>query len=152
MEGFEFTSEEWEYVRAAPWVVGNAVIDADNGSPVATLREIGAIDKQIDTAYRTPDHRTLVKSIARELKDAPGSGPLVEPERLEDWHAQLKRILEIVDAKAPGADNRDFREWLYAIAVDTADASRDHWRVSGPRVSEEEQKLLDRLSSMLDVG
>jgi hypothetical protein len=152
MEGFEFTSEEWKAVRAAPWVVGNAVIDADDGSPVATLREIAAVDKQIDAAHRTSEHRTLVKSIARELKDAPGSGPLVEPERLDDWHAQLKRILDIVDAKAPGADNGDFREWLYEIAVDTADAARDQWRVRGPRVSEDEESLLVELATMLNVG
>jgi hypothetical protein len=152
MESFEFTSEEWASVRSAPWVVGNAVIDADAGSPVATLREIGAVEKQIDAAHRTSGHRHLVKSIARELNDAPSSGPLVEPERLEDWHEELRKILDIVDAKAPGADNGDFREWLYEIAVDTADAARDHWRVRGPRVSDEEQGLLEELASMLGVG
>ena len=64
----------------------------------------------------------------------------------------VDRVLEIVDAKAPGADNRDLREWLYEIAVDTADAARDHWRVRAPRVSDEEQDLLDELATMLGVG
>lgn len=152
MEGFKFTHDEWELVRTAPWIIGTAVIDADGGSPFSTLKELGAVEKQIDTAYRTSKHRDLVKSIARELKNAPGSGPLVEPERLEDWRAQLKRVLEIVDAKAPGADNRDFREWLYEIAVDTAGAARDHWKIRGPRVSEDEEALLVDLATKLDVG
>ncbi len=152
MDGFEFTRDEWQSVRSAPWIVGTAVIDADGGSPFSVLKEIGAVDQKIDQAYRSIEHRNLVKTIAHELRDAPATGPLVEPERLADWHDQLKGVLEIVDAKAPGADNRDFREWLYEIAVDTADAARDHWRIRGPRVSEEEQELLDRLATMLGVG
>ena len=152
MDGFEFTQDEWQSVRISPWIVGTAVIDADGGSPFSVLREIGAVDRQIDQAYRSTEHRDLVKSIAWDLRDAPSSGPLVEPERLAHWHEQLEDVLEIVDAKAPGADNRDFREWLYEIAVDTADAARDHWRVRGPRVSEEEQDLLEELATMLGVG
>jgi phenylpropionate dioxygenase-like ring-hydroxylating dioxygenase large terminal subunit len=152
MDGFKFTGDEWQSVRIAPWIVGTAVIESDGGSPFSVLREIGAVDKQIDQAYRSTEHRNLVKTIAHDLRDAPASDPLVEPERLADWHDQLKDVLEIVDAKAPGADNRDFREWLYEIATDTADAARDHWRIRGPRVSEEEQDLLDRLATMLDVG
>jgi hypothetical protein len=152
MDGFKFTRDEWQSVRIAPWIVGTAVIDADGGSPFSVLKEIGAVDKQIDQAYRSTEHRNLVRTIARDLKDAPASGPLVEPERLADWHEQLKGVLEIVDAKAPGVDNRDLREWLYEIAVDTADAARDHWRVRGPRVSDEEQDLLAELATMLGVG
>ena len=152
MDGFRFTDDEWQTVRIAPWIVGTAVIDVDGGSPFSVLREIGAIDNQIDQAHRSAEHRNLVKMIARDLRDAPASGPLVEPDRLAAWDEQLKAVLEIVDAKAPGADNRDFREWLYEIAVDTADAARDHWRVRGPRVSDEEQSLLNELAHMLDVG
>ncbi len=152
MDGFRFTQDEWRSVRIAPWIVGTAVIDADAGSPFSVLKEIGAVDRQIDQARRSNEHRDLVKTIAHDLRDAPSSGPLVEPEQLADWREQLEDVLEIVDAKAPGADNRDFREWLYSIAVDTAEAARDHWRVRGPRVSEEEQELLDRLATMLDVG
>ncbi len=152
MDGFNFTEEEWKSVRIAPWIVGTAVIDADGGSPFSVLREIGAVDRQIDQALRSTEHRTLVKTIARDLRDAPGSGPLVEPERLADWQEQLRNALDIVDAKAPGADNRDLREWLYEIAVDTADAARDHWRVRGPRVSDEEQEVLNELGATLDVG
>ncbi len=124
----------------------------DAGSPFSVLKEVGAVDRQIDQAYSSTEHRDLVKLIARDLRQAPATGPLVEPEELANWHEQLERVLEIVDAKAPGADNRDFREWLYEIAVDTADAARDHWRVRGPRVSEEEQDLLTQLATMLDVG
>ena len=152
MEGFRFTEEEWKTVRIAPWIVGTAVIDADTGSPFSVLREIGAVDKQIDAAHGPSDHRDLVKAIARDLREAPSSGPLVEPDRLADWEEQLRSVLDIVDAKSPGADNHDFREWLYEIAVDTADAARDHWRVRGPRVSEEEQDLLNELAAILDVG
>ena len=152
MESFKFTDEEWQSVRIAPWIVGTAVIDVDAGSPFSVLKEVGAVDRQIDQAYRSSEHRDLVKLIARDLRQAPATGPLVEPEELANWHEQLERVLEIVDAKSPGADNRDFREWLYEIAVDTADAARDHWRVRGPRVSEEEQDLLTELATMLDVG
>jgi hypothetical protein len=152
LEGFKFTQDEWKAVRIAPWIVGTAVIDSDEGSPFSVLREIGAVDHQIDKAYVSTDHRTLVRSIARELKNAPETGPLVEPDELKDWRTQLKDVLEIVDAKAPEPDNRDFREWLYEIALDSADAARDHWRVRGPRISDEEQQLLDELAATLDVG
>lgn len=152
MDAFKFTEEEWSAVRIAPWIVGTAVIEADGGSPFSVLKEIGAVDEHIDHAYDSTEHRDLVMAIARDLRDAPSSGPLVEPEHLADWHQQLKRVLEIVDAKAPGADNGDLREWLYQIAVDTADAARDHWRIRGPRVSDEEQDLLNELATMLDVG
>jgi hypothetical protein len=152
MEGFRFTPDEWQSVRIAPWIVGTAVIDADGGSPFSVLKEIGAVDEKIESAYHTTEHRTLVRTIARDLTDAPSSGPLVQPERLAGWHEQLEGVLEIVDAKAPGADNQDFREWLYEIAVGTADAAREHWRIRGPRVSEDEQKVLDELATMLGVG
>ena len=152
MEGFKFTQDEWESVRIAPWIVGTAVIEADGGSPFSVLREIGAVDRQIDSAREAAERRALVKMIARDLRDAPSSGPLVEPERLEDWSEQLEHVLEIVDAKSPGADNRDFREWLYEIASDTANAARDHWRIRGPRLSDDEKDLLGELARMLDVG
>lgn len=152
MTGFAFTPDEWGLVRTAPWIVGNAMIDAGEGSPFSVLREIGAVDRQIDQAYRSEERGPLVKMVAQDLIDPASFGGIVEPELLDDWHEQLTRALAIVDAKMPEGDSRDFREWLYEIAVDTADAARDHWRIRGARVSDEEQQLLDELAVSLAVG
>ncbi len=152
MRGFTFTDDEWELVRITPWIIGAAVMEVDEGSPFSVLREIGAVDRQIDQAFRSDQRLALVKMIARDLTAARVSGRPLDRERLDDWLDQLADALAIVDAKVPEDDSRDFREWLYEIAVDAADAAREHWRVRGARVSEEEQELLDQLAVSLAVG
>lgn len=152
MGGFTFTDDEWELVRITPWIIGAAVMEVDEGSPFSVLREIGAVDRQIDQALRSDERLALVKMIARDLTAARSSGRPVDREWLDDSLGQLAGALAIVEAKVPDDDSRDFREWLYEIAVDAAEAAREHWRVRGARVSAEEQELLDQLAVSLAVG
>ena len=152
MDGFGFTDSEWRNVRLTPWIAATAIIDTDGGGLFSTRKELDAVTRHIETARNNSAHQDLVKAIARDLTNDPAMGPLTTPESTADWRVQLRAALDIVDAKAPGAPNRDLREWLYQIASDVADAARDDHHLRGPRVSEAEQSILNEMSSILGVG
>lgn len=151
MNGFEFTHQEWQRVRLAPWIAATAVITSDRGGMISTPKEVAAVARHIRTARGPDGHQRLVRAIAEDLYYDPASGPLTEPEQQASWQKQLRAALDIVDAKAPGAANQDLRQWLFAIANDVAKASRDR-TIRGEPISEAEQAVLDELSTILDVG
>ena len=152
MHGFEFTDEEWRAIRLAPWLVAGLIIDAGPGGPISERRELNALRRDLDTAALTGDHRPLVREIASELVSDSSRESLRAVNTRDEWADRLRQIVDLVDDKAPEPDAADFREWLYEIATDVAEASHDELRFRGPRVSENEQIVLDTLNEILELA
>lgn len=149
MHGFDFTDEEWREIRLTPWMVAGLVIDAGPGGPISERRELNAVMRDLDTAALTTDHRPLVRAIAADLVADSSRDSLRAVNHRDEWANRLREILDLVHEKAPAADEADFREWLYEIATDVAEASHDELRFRGPRVSENERQVLDALDEIL---
>ena len=150
MHGFEFTEEEWRVIRLTPWLVAGLVIDAGPGGPISERRELNAVMRDLDTAALTTDHRHLVRAIAADLVADSSRDSLRAVNHRDEWATRLTEVLDVVHEKAPAADEADFREWLYEIATDVAEAAHDELRFRGPRVSENERHVLDALNEILE--
>ena len=151
MHGFEFTDEEWRAIRLTPWLVAGLIIDAGPGGPISERRELNALRHDLDDAALTTDHRPLVREIAADLVSDSSRESLRVVNTRDEWADRLRQIVELVHDKAPEPDAADFREWLFEIANDVAEASRDELRFRGPRVSENEQLVLDTLNDILEL-
>lgn len=155
----DFTDEQWYRLRAAPFQVTEAVIEAAPSGTLATGRELRAVEAEFDRVRHDPEENSLIRLVANSLRDdaaadtgtapadLPEDGPL--PGRVLTVLADLPAVL---DATVAADTNSAFREWLVRIAEIAAGAAREGFAgVSGPTVSDEEQAFLDRLREALGL-
>ena len=156
----DFTDEQWYRLRAAPFQVTEAVIEADPSGTLATGRELKAVEAELERVRLDPGENSLIRLVANSLKDdaatdpgaapadLPEDGPL--PERVVTVMADLPAVL---DATVDADTNAAFRTWIVRIAEIAAEATKEGFAgVAGPTVSDEEQAFLDRLREALAAG
>jgi hypothetical protein len=158
----DFTDEEWTRLKRAPFVAGMAISLADPGGPIEALKETAAALKTVLGAAEEGGRGELVDSIAREVAaDArerksplagfkPGKGANAGVEIL----AELAEVNRLVSQKATAQDATAVREWLLDAAREAANAAKEGGFLGfrAERVSEGEQRMLDRLSDVLEIG
>lgn len=155
----DFTDEEWARLKRAPFVAGMAISLADPGGPIEAVRETAATLRTVVGAPEQGGRGELVDALAREVseearqrksplagfKPSRGAGAGVE---IVDELGEANRI---VSGKATPEDAAAFREWLLAAAQEAANAAKEGGFMGfhAERVSEGEQRMLDRLREAL---
>lgn len=152
----DFTEEEWARVKRAPFVAGLAISLADPGGPIEAVKETAATLRTV-TGGAGSGRGELVDAVAREvaaerknqLSGFKPHGATAGTEILEE----LGAVNAIVSEKASPEDAAGYREWLLAAAQEAANAAKEGgfmgWHAV--RVSEGEQKMLDRLGEVLSA-
>ena len=152
----DFTEEEWARVKRAPFVAGLAISLADPGGPIEAVKETAATLRTV-TGGAGSGRGELVDAVAREvaaerknqLSGFKPHGATAGTEILEE----LGAVNAIVSEKASPEDAAGYREWLLAAAQEAANAAKEGgfmgWHAV--RVSEGEQKMLDRLGEVLST-
>ena len=151
----DFTEEEWTRLKRAPFVAGMAISLADPGGPIELVKETAATLKTVAAAA---DHGGLVGALATEvsaeskerknpLSGFKAKGALAGQEILEE----LGAVNGIVSAKASPEDADAYRAWLNAAAQEAANAAKEggFFGFHAVRVSEGEQRMLDKLGEVL---
>jgi len=154
----DFTEEEWARLKRAPFVAGMAISLADPGGPIEAVKETSATLKAVRAAEGGGSGE-LPAAIARDvMADAgqrkhplggfkPTSGANAGVEILDE----LGAVNRIVSEKASPEDAGAMREWLIAAAQEAANAAKEGgfmgWHAE--RVSEGEQRMLDKLAEVL---
>jgi hypothetical protein len=150
----DFTEEEWARLKRAPFVAGLAISLADPGGPIEAVKETSATLRTV-TGGAGSGRGELVDAIAREvaaerknqLSGFKPHGATAGTEILEE----LGAVNAIVSEKASEEDATGYRDWLMTAAKEAADAAKEGgfmgWHAV--RVSEGEQKMLDRLGEVL---
>ena len=152
----DFTDEEWVRLERAPMVAGMAITLADPGGPIEVVKESMAAMK---TATDAPAGAgELVEEVAKSvtekmqkrqspLGDFKPRGALAGEEILEE----LRAANDLVAKKATPEEAAAFREWLLTAAKRTADAAKEGGFLGfkAERVSEGEQRMLDKLGEVL---
>jgi hypothetical protein len=151
----DFSEEEWTRVKRAPFVAGMAISLADPGGPIEAFKETAATLKTVQGAEGQDG---LVGEAAREvvaearerknpLHDFKPRGTLASQEIVDELAAANR----IVSEKASPEEAEAYREWLKTAAQDAADAAKEGgflgWHAE--RVSEGEQRMLDKLDEVL---
>jgi hypothetical protein len=153
----DFTDQEWERVRRAPFIAGLAVSLADPGGPIEAIKETSATLKTV-LAAEGGEHGELAQAIARDVRGEkkplggfrPGKGATAGVEILEEIGAAGRLVTE----KAAPEEAEAFRAWMLAIAQEAADAAKEGGFMGfhAERVSAGEQRMLDSLRGVLSGG
>lgn len=154
----DFTDEEWTRLERGPLVAGMAITFADPGGPIEALKESLAAVKTVAEAARIGTGNELVDALAKDvaekaqkrenpIKGFKPRGTTAGAEILDE----LRAVDEIVAQKATPEETEAYRKWLLDAAQRTADAAKEGGFLgfNAVRVSEGEQKMLDRLSEVL---
>jgi hypothetical protein len=154
----DYTDEEWNQLRRAPFVAGLAISMADPGGPIEMAKETMAT---LRAATTPPSKEELLVAVAQDiasmmnekqnpLKDfKPDSAALAGKMILDE----LKAVNEIATAKATPEEADAFRRWLLAVARAAADAAKEggFMGFGAELVSQGEQRMLGELRATLGV-
>jgi hypothetical protein len=154
----DFTEEEWTRLERAPIVAGMAISLADPGGPIEAVKESMAALKTVLEAAQSGAGNELVDAVADSaaekakqrqnlLRDFKPRGALAGEEIL----TELRGVNELVTQKASAEEAQAFREWLLTAAKRSAEAAKEggFMGFKAERVSEGEQKMLDKLGEAL---
>ena len=157
----DFTEEEWTRLERGPLVAGLAITFADPGGPIEAVKESLAAVKTIAETAKTGSGSELVDALAKDvaekaqrrenpLKGFKPRGTLAGQEILDE----LGAVNEIVSQKATPEEAAAYRQWLLDAAQRVADAAKEGGFLGfhAVRVSEGEQKMLDKLHETLGVS
>ena len=157
----DFSEEEWTRLKRAPFLAGMAISLADPGGPIEAVKETAATLKTVVGAAEKGGRGELVDAIAREAVEEarqrrspltgfkPGKGANAGVEILDE----LAEVNRIVSQKGTPGDAEPLRDWLIAAAQEAANAAKEGGFMGfhAERVSEGEQRMLDRLGEVLAV-
>ena len=156
----DFTDEEWARLERAPIVAGMAISLADPGGPIEALKETAASVKTILETAKTGGDGELVDAVAKDVAamaqqrqnpvgDFKPKGAMAGEEILEE----LRAVNGILTEKATPKEADAFRKWLLGAAQRTADAAKEggFMGFKAERVSEGEQRMLDKLGEVLSA-
>jgi hypothetical protein len=154
----DFSEDEWTRLKRAPFVAGMAISLADPGGPIELVKETAATLKTVRDAPASGGRGELVDAIAQEvvgearerknpLHDFKPKGALAGQQILEE----LTEVNRIVSAKAAPEEADAYRDWLRAAAQEAANAAKEGGFMGfhAQRVSEGEQRMLDKLGEVL---
>ena len=154
----DFTEEEWTRLKRGPFVAGMAISFADPGGPIELVKETAATLKTVREAADAEGHGELVDALAQEvvaqtrerqnpLQDFKPRGALATQEIVEE----LTALNQLVSEKASPDEADAYRGWLKAAAQEAANAAKEGGFLGfhAERVSEGEQRMLDKLAEVL---
>jgi hypothetical protein len=154
----DFTDDEWARLKRAPFVAGMAISLSDPGGPIELAKETAASLKSVLHAADDAGRGAFVGAVATEaaadakahrnpLHDFKPRGALAGQEIVEE----LGAVNGIVSAKATREEADAYREWLKDAAQEAANAAKEggFFGFHATRVSEGEQRMLDKLGEVL---
>jgi hypothetical protein len=154
----DFSEQEWKRLKRAPFVAGMAISLADPGGPIELVKETAATLKTVRDAAESGGRGELIDAVAQEvvaearqrknpLHDFRAKGALAGQEILEE----LAEANRVVSAKATPEEAGAFRDWLQTAAQEAANAAKEGGFLGfhAERVSEGEQRMLDKLAEVL---
>jgi hypothetical protein len=154
----DFTDDEWARIKRAPFVAGMAISLADPGGPIEAVKETSATFKAVRAAEgggRGELPGAIAGEVVAEARQRknplggfkPSSGANAGVEILDE----LGEVNRIISEKASPEDAAAVREWLIEAAQEAANAAKEGGFMGfhAERVSEGEQRMLDRLNEVL---
>jgi len=154
----DFTDEEWARLERAPIVASMAISLADPGGPIEAVKESMAAIRTVTEAAQSGGGGDLVDSVAASfaekakqrqnpLADFKPRGAMAGQEILDE----LRTVNELVTQKATPEEAAAFRAWLLTAAKRASEAAKEggFMGFKAERVSEGEQRMLDKLGEVL---
>jgi hypothetical protein len=156
----DFTEQEWERLGRAPLVAGMAISLSDPGGPIEAIKESSAALKTLMETARDQNAGEFVQAVAQDVaakaekRENPMSGFKPEARHaLDDILEELRAVNALLVEKATPEEAAEFREWLKTAAQRAALAAKEggFFGIGAERVSEREQKMLDKLGEIFSI-
>ncbi len=147
----DFNAEEWSTVVEAPLLAGMRVVAAARGG---TIRESLAIGRVYAEARRSQGDSELLDEVV-------SSPPAFDPERVQGGAGiaaisteRLRDALRILGEKGPPEAAGEYKRFVLAVAQAAAEAHKEGGfaGIGGQQVSDEEQRALDEIRSLLEAN
>jgi hypothetical protein len=150
----DFSVDEWDLLRSAPFMASILVVAASPSGPVGLIQESAAAGKMIIQAAQTAQ-TPLLKDLAQDLTQKltiPKPPPGAAPAQIQAAAAEiLKRTSALLAQKATPEEATEIKQWLEKVAQATAEATKEGGFLGfgGTLVSEEEKTALAAVNTAL---
>jgi hypothetical protein len=156
----DFTTDEWNQIRRAPFMAALAVVAASPSGPFGLIKEMFAVSKMLAEVKTQGASNDLVKALVSELEtgareqSAPAELQGKSPEQVKSLAIEsLERITALIDKKASAEEVQGFKQWLIAVAHRVAEAAKEGGFLGfgGTQISDQEAATIKALSTALGV-
>ncbi|MCO6451860.1 MAG: hypothetical protein J5I90_13835 [Caldilineales bacterium] len=155
----DFTPEEWESLLEAPMTV-TIYISAASPSVFGSVKEAYSTAKAIAAEAKKPDTTELLRHMLAEFanketaKQAQPHFSSKDPATMKaESQANLNAVVQLLHDKATPEEVTEITGWLYEVAENTANASKEggFLGIGAVRVSDAERQALSELAGILGV-
>jgi len=157
----DFTAEEWNVIRRAPFMAGLVVVAASPSGPFGVVKEMFAVGKTLADVKLHGASSDLVKAVVADLETAEGRQQSTPAEHQGKTPDQVRtaaldacrQAAAAVEKKAKPDETQAFTQWLVSVGQKVAEAAKEGGVVGfgGTRVSEQETSALKDLTAALGV-
>jgi hypothetical protein len=157
----DFTAEEWNVIRRAPFMAGLVVVAASPSGPVGVVKEMFAVGKTLADVKLHGASSDLVKAVVADLETAEARQQSTPAELQGKTPDQVRtaaleacrRASAVLEKKAKPDEAQAFKQWLVSVSQKVAEAAKEGGFLGfgGTRVSEQETSALNDLTSVLGV-
>ncbi len=156
----DFTKEEWTYLLQAPTAAGMYIMMADPNFVVGSMKEAFAVSSAIISKEKESNSELLTSLLAEFKKTEMVKQARLKFEEKNVTAMQqtafdtLKKAAQLLAWKATPQEAAEIKNWLYDLAVKTAEAAKEGGFLGfgGTRVSEKEKTALQELAGLLGVS
>ena len=157
----DFTAEEWNVIRRAPFMAGLVVVAASPSGPFGVVKEMFAVGKTLADVKLHGASSDLVKAVVADLETAEGRQQSTPAELQGKTPDQVRtaaldacrQAAAVVEKKAKPDEAQAFTQWLVSVGQKVAEAAKEGGVLGfgGTRVSEQETSALKDLTAALGV-
>jgi hypothetical protein len=151
----DFTTEEWNVIRRAPFTAGLLVVAASPNGPFGVVKEMFAVGQMLSDVKLRGASSGLVKALVADLDTAEARQQSMPAELQAKTPDQLRtaaldacrQAAAIVEKKGEPAEAQAFKGWLVSVGEKVAQAAKEGGFLGfgGTRVSEQETSALKDL-------
>ena len=155
----DFTAEEWNQTRRAPFMAGLAVVAASPSGPFGVVKEMFAVGKMLAEVKTQGSSNDLIKALVADLEttreqSAPADLQGKKPDQVRSYAIESCRQAGVlVGKKAKPEEAQGFQQWLVSVAQKVSEAAKEGGFLGfgGTQVSEQEAATIKELSTALAV-
>jgi len=136
----KFTDQEWLYLEKAPFLVFNAVANADG---TIDKKEIKAFHKALQnfTELSNELSKEILKSVAKNFKESDID--------ISNLNSELAKVTKVLESKVSYKDALNFKKTLIALGIHIGNSSGG---IFSSKFSDEEVEALKTVGTSLGVS
>jgi hypothetical protein len=156
----DFTADEWDQIRRAPFMAGLAVVAASPSGPFGVIKEMFAVGKMLAEVKTQGASNELVKALVADLEtgaheqSAPAELRGKAPDQVKSYAIEsCRQAAALVEKKTRPDEAQGFKQWLVSVCQKVAEAAKEGGFLGfgGTRVNEQEAMAIKELSTALGV-